>query len=57
MKQSDLVDAQTLGQKNPGEETKTNVLILADASFSGLKRAHESENSDSDKDQSSIQQP
>jgi len=40
-----------------GEETQTNIVIHADAPSSGLKREHESEKSDSDKEQASSQQP
>ena len=47
---SELVDAQTLGKKNYGAETLSNDVNPPDASFSGLKRAHETESSDSDKD-------
>ena len=55
MKKSKSVDGQTLGQKNFGEETQTNVMIPMDASLSGLKHAHESGSSDSDKEQVSVQ--
>ena len=54
---SELVDAQTLEQKNYGAETLTNVVNPMDVSLSGLKHAHEIENSDSDKEQVSTQQP
>ena len=49
------MDAQTLGQKNSGEETQTNVMIPMDASLSGLKHAHESGSSNSEKEQVSVQ--
>jgi len=48
------VDAQTSGQKNHGEETQTNVVIPTEASLSGLKCTHESESSDSDKEQALV---
>ena len=38
---SKSVDAQTLGKKNYGAETLTNVVNPMDVSLCGLKRAHE----------------
>ena len=51
------VDAETSGQKIIGEDTQTNMEISMDSPISGLKHAHESTSSDSDKEQSAIQQP
>ena len=41
MMKSESVDAQTLEKKNYGVETLSNDVNHVDASFSGLKRAHE----------------
>ena len=41
MMKSESVDAQTLEKKNYGAETLSNDVNPADASFSGLKHAHE----------------
>ena len=57
MMKFESVDAQTLEKKNYGAETLSNDVNPVDASFSGLKRAHETESSDSDKDQVTVQQP
>ena len=51
------MDAQTLEKKNSGAETLSNDVNPVDASFSGIKRAHEAESSDSDKDLVTVQQP
>ena len=56
MMKSESVDAQTPGKKNNGAKTLPNEVNPADASFSGLKRAHETESSDSDKEQVTVQQ-
>ena len=57
MMKFESMDAQTLGKKNYGAETLSNDVNPADASFSGLKHAHETESLDSDKDLVTIQQP
>ena len=49
--------AETLGQKITSEDTQINMENSMDSSISGLKRAHESTSSNSDKEQSAIQQP
>ena len=54
---SESVDAQTLRKKNYGAETLTNVVNPMDVSLSGLKRAHETKSSNSDKEQITVQQP
>ena len=50
MMKYESVDAQTLEKNNYFAETLWNDVNPSDASFSGLKRAHETESSDSDKD-------
>ena len=57
MMKSESVDVQTPGKKNNGAETLPNEVNPADVSFSGLKSAHETESSDSDKDLVTVQQP
>ena len=51
------VDAETSRQKITGEDTQTNMENLMDSPISGLKCAHESASSDSDKEQLVVQQP
>ena len=51
------MDAQTLEKKNYGAKTLSNDVNLVDASFSGLKHAHEIEILDSNKYLVTIQQP
>ena len=51
VKKTESVDAQTLGKKNYGVETLTNVVNPIDVSLSGLNCAHETESSVSDKEQ------
>ena len=57
MMKYESVDAQTLEKKNYGAETLSNDVNPVDASFSGLKRAHETESLDSNKDLVIVQQP
>ena len=55
MMKSESVDAQSLEKKNYSAETLSNDVNPADASFSGLKSAHETKSSDSDKDLVTVQ--
>ena len=49
-------DEQTLEQKNYGAETLTNVVNSMDVSLSGLKHAHETKSSYSNKEQVFVKQ-
>lgn len=57
VQQAKAGEKQHSDPKNPGQETLTDNMQLMDHSITGSKRAHESENSDSDKEKNSVQPP
>lgn len=57
MHKAETVEAHHLDSKNAGKETLTENMQLMATSFSGSKRAHESENSDSNKEKTTAQPP